>query len=59
MIQYVVASYTFGSFHGWATDPGTLEEARAFVADPPDVWKPRPQDSLQIFELTPVEEDQS
>lgn len=53
--MYVVALYTHGSFNGFATDPGTLDEAREFVADPPNVWRPRPQDSLLVFELTEVE----
>lgn len=52
---YVVALYTMGSFHGWATDTLTEAEARAFVADPPEVWAPRPQDTLVIFELTVVD----
>lgn len=52
--QYVVAEYTHGSFRGFADEPGTLEEARAFVANPPSIYEPRPQDSLAIFELVPV-----
>lgn len=52
--QYVVALYTMGSFHGWASDPMDLDEAEEFVADPPGVWKPRPQDRLVIFELSEV-----
>jgi len=53
---FVVALYTMGSFHGWATDTlSTEEEARTFVADPPEVWAPRPQDALVIFELTVVD----
>jgi hypothetical protein len=52
--DYVVAFYTHGSFHGWATDPVTLEDAEAFVADPPEEWMPRPQDSLEIFYLERV-----
>lgn len=55
--DHVVVSFTMGSFHGFATDPLTREECDAFVADPPPVWAPRPQDSLVIFELTRVEED--
>ena len=58
MSEYAVALYTFGSFHGFASDPGSLGDAKAFVAAPPDVWKPRPQDSLVILELVPFEEDQ-
>lgn len=54
--QYAVALYTFGSFHGWASDPLSIEEAKAFVANPPDVWRPRQQDFLIIFELTEVSE---
>jgi len=51
--MYVVAEYTMGSFRAWASDPmHSLDEAEAFVADPPDCWRPRPQDSLLIFELT-------
>lgn len=55
--QYVVAEYTFSSFRGFADDPGTLEEARAFVADPPSIHRPRPQDELVIFELVPVDDE--
>jgi hypothetical protein len=55
MTQYAVAIYTMGSFHGWATDPMTQDECEDFVADPPDVWAPRPQDTLVIFELMPVQ----
>lgn len=54
--MYVVALHTFGSFHGFASDPLELEEAKAFVADPPDIWRPRPQDSLDIYELVEVED---
>lgn len=53
--MYVVAVYTMGSFHGWATDPMTLDEVTSFVANPPEVWRPRPQDRLVIFELTTTE----
>lgn len=53
--QYVVVAFTFGSFRDFQTDPMTLDEAHAFVADPPDWCKPRPQDSLRIYELTEVE----
>lgn len=56
--DHAVALYTFGSFHGWATDPCSLDEARAFVADPPPEWAPRQQDSLRIFELFVVESDE-
>lgn len=55
--MYVVALYTHGSFHGWATDPlDSLDEAQAFVANPPECWAPRPQDRLVIYELTPEED---
>ena len=50
--MYVVAIYTMGSFHGWATGPLSLDEAEDFVMDPPECWKPRPQDALVIYELT-------
>lgn len=49
--QYVVAMYTMGSFREFVTDPVTLSEAREFVADPPEYARPRPQDSLRVFEL--------
>ncbi|WWT39718.1 hypothetical protein [Microcystis phage Mwe-JY05] len=55
--EYVVAMFTMGSFRQFVTDPGPLDEAKAFVADPPEYSRPRPQDSLQIFELTTVEEE--
>ena len=55
MSDYVVAMFTHGSFHGWASDPLTEEEAAEFVADPPGTWKPRPQDELRIFELIEVQ----
>lgn len=55
--MHAVALYTHGSFHGWATDPVSEEDARAFVADPPDGWKPRPQDSLRIFALDEIDQD--
>jgi hypothetical protein len=55
-MDHVVGEFTHGSFHGWASDPMTLDEARAFVANPPDVWKPRPQDCLRIFELVEVDD---
>lgn len=54
--ECVVALYTFGSFHGWATDPLSRKEAEAFVANPPDCWAPRPQDRLVIFELTEADD---
>ena len=53
--QYVIGSFTFGSFRGWATDPLDAEEVRKFLADPPGVWQPRPQDELVVFELTQVD----
>lgn len=52
MSAYVVAMLTHGSFHGWVTDPLSHEEAVEFVADPPQVWRPRPQDTLVVYELT-------
>ena len=55
MREYAVALTTMGSFHGWATDPLDIDEAREFVADPPECWKPRPQDDLVIYELTEVD----
>lgn len=55
--DYVVGTFTMGSFKEWCTDPGTLDEAREFVADPPEVWAPRPQDSLRIFELVEVDDE--
>ena len=58
MSEYVVALYTHGCFQEWLSDPGTLEDARAFVADPSEHVSLRRQDSLRIFELTPHEEDQ-
>ena len=53
--EYAVALFTFGAFHGWATDPLTYQEALNFTSDPPEVWAPRPQDALVIFELTAVD----
>ena len=53
--KYAVAEYTFGSFHGWVTDPMSEDECREFVAHPPGVFVPRPQDELVIFELTRLE----
>jgi hypothetical protein len=54
--QCVVAIFTFGSFHGWCTDPCSLDEAREFVRNPPAVWAPRPQDRLVILELAEVDD---
>jgi hypothetical protein len=56
--QYVVALYTFGSFHGFASDPSSLDEARAFVASPPAAWYPRQQDTLVILEVTPFMDEE-
>lgn len=57
MSQYAVAAYTFGSFRDFVMDPGTLEEAQEFVANPPDWYGSlREQDSLRIFELVEVDE---
>ncbi|MGH9095291.1 MAG: hypothetical protein ACRDXE_09035 [Acidimicrobiales bacterium] len=55
---YVVGMFTMGSFKGWCTDPMTLAECREFVADPPQVWAPRPQDALCVFELVEINEDE-
>lgn len=53
--DYVVAMFTMGSFREFVTDPGTLDEAMEFVADPTECHRPRPQDSLRIFELSEVD----
>lgn len=54
--RYAVALYTFGSFHGWASDPMTLAEAEEFVENPASAWAPRPQDRLVTFELFELSE---
>lgn len=52
MTEYAVAIYVMGGFSEWVTDPGTLEEAQEFIADPPDVHTLRPQDHFVVFELS-------
>ena len=55
--MFAVALYTFGSFHGWATDPMDREDVDEFVRNPPPEWAPRPQDQLVIFSLEREEAD--
>ena len=56
--DHVVAMFTMGSFREFSTDPMSEQEARDFVANPPEIHKPRPQDHLRIFRLEPVEDDE-
>lgn len=58
-MNYVVASFTFGSFREFVTDMLELEEAREWIAQPPDWYGPlRQQDSLRIYELVEVDDDE-
>lgn len=56
MSEYAVAMYVMGGFSEWVTDPGPLEEAQEFIANPPEWHALRPQDHFVIFELRRVEE---
>ncbi|GEB16700.1 hypothetical protein NSI01_50150 [Pimelobacter simplex] len=56
MSLHAVVQFTHGTENGFVDFFPNEAEARAFVEDPPEVWAPRPQDSLRIFELVEVED---
>lgn len=52
---YVVALFTHGSENGIVPQFFLdLDEAREWIASPPEAWAPRPQDELLVFAITQV-----